>query len=123
MSNLYVRDLDLGLTDWLDDRRLEIVADGLLLFGRAQLTIHTTILSAFRQDGIPRRGAATRDGVALLEARWRKARTYPELDGQRRQARLVVLAGETGGRWSTETGAFLTSLTHAKTRAVPAEMR
>ena len=82
MVNVFVRDLDLGVVDRLDARRLEIVADGLPLFGGAQLAIDTTLVSAIRQDGTPRRGAATRDGVALTEARRRKARTYPELTGQ-----------------------------------------
>ena len=82
MVNVFVRDLDLGVVDRLDARRLEVVADGLPLFGGAQLAIDTTLVSAIRQDGTPRRGAATRDGVALLEARRRKARTYPELTGQ-----------------------------------------
>ena len=58
------------------------VADGLPLFGGAQLAIDTTLVSSVRQDGTPRRGAASRDGTALAEARRRKARTYPELDGQ-----------------------------------------
>ena len=58
--------------------------------------------------------------VALLEARRRKARTYPELTGQGGRARLVVLAGKTGGRWSNETASFLSSLAHAKSREAPA---
>ena len=35
MVNVLVRDLDLGVVDRLDSRRLEIVADGLPLFGGA----------------------------------------------------------------------------------------
>ena len=123
MVNVFVRDLDLGVVDRLDARRLEIVAGGLPLFGGAQLAINTTLVSAIRQDGTPRRGAATRDGVALTEARRRKARTYPELTGQGGRARLVVLAGETGGRWSNETASFWSSLAHAKSREVSAEMQ
>ena len=64
------------------------LADGLPLFGGAQLAIDTTLVSTIRQDGTPRRGAATRDGVALTEARRRKARTYPELTVQGGRARL-----------------------------------
>ena len=123
MVNVFVRDLDLGVVDHLDARRLEVVADGLPLFGGAQLAIDTTLVSAIRQDGTLRRGAATRDGVALLEARRRKARTYPELTGQGGRDRLVVLAGETGGRWSNETASFLSSLAHAKSREAPAGMQ
>ena len=82
MVNVFVRDLDLGVVDRLDAPRLEIIADGLPLFGRAQLAIDTTLVSPVRQDGTPRRGAASRDGTALAEARRRKDTTYPELDGQ-----------------------------------------
>ena len=77
MVNVLVRDLDLGVVDRLDARRLEIVADGLPLFGGAQLAIDTTLVSAIRQDGTPRRGAATRDGVALLEARRKGSKDVP----------------------------------------------
>ena len=119
MVNVFVKDLDLGVVGRLDAHRLEIVADCLQLFGGAQLAKDTTLVSAIRQDGTPRRGAATRDGVALTEARQRKARTYPELIGQGGKARLVVLAGETGGRWSNEIAPFL----HAKSREVPAKMQ
>ena len=101
---------------------LEIVADGLPLLSGAQLTRDTTLVSAIRQDGTPRREAATREGVAL-EARRRKARTFPELSSQGGRARLVVLAGETGGRWSNETASFLSSLAHTKSREAPAGMQ
>ena len=123
MVNVFVRDLDLGVVARLDARRLEIVVDGLPLFGGAQLAIDTTLVSPVRQDGTPRRGAASRDGTALAEARRRKARTYPELDGQGGRARLLVLAGEVGGRWSSETSSFLTSLACAKAREAPAGMQ
>ena len=39
--------------------------------------------------------------------RRRKERTYPELSGAHGRARLVVLACEVGGRWSSVTQAFL----------------
>ena len=120
MVNVFVRDLDLGVVDRLDARRLEIVADGLPLFGGAQLAIDTTLVSAIRQDGTPIRGAATRDGVALAEARRRKARTYPELTPGWKGS-----SGGAGnrGRWSNETASFLSSLAHAESREVAAEMQ
>ena len=37
----------------LDGRRLEVVADGLTLWGGAQLAIDTTLVSPFHQDGSP----------------------------------------------------------------------
>ena len=77
-TNVYVRDLDLPVPA-NDGRRLEVVVDGLPLYGGAQLAVDTTLVSALHCDGSARRGAAERDGVALDEARRRKERTYPEL--------------------------------------------
>ena len=69
------------------------------------------------------RGASTHDGAVLVEAWRRKERTYPEflLPGSR--ARLVVLALETGGRWSSEALAFVRLLARAKARSKPQLMR
>ena len=114
--NVFVRDLDLGPFNHLDGRRLEVVADGLSLFGGAQLAFDTTLVSALRRDGTAREGAANRNGVAI---RSRKERTYPELAGAGGRARLVILAGEVGGRWSPETAHFLRALAVAKAREVP----
>ena len=46
-TNVLVRDLDLVGPDVEDNRRLEVVADGLPLFGGAQLAMNTTVVSAF----------------------------------------------------------------------------
>ena len=62
------RDLDLGAFNHLDGRRLEVVADGLSLFGGAQLAIDTTLVSALRRDGTATRGAANRNGAAIQAA-------------------------------------------------------
>ena len=91
--------------------------------GGAQLAIDTTLVSALRSDGSARRHAADIDGVALEEARRRKARTYPKLVGPHRRARLVVLAVEVGGRWSDETRRFLSQLARAKSRGETSLMR
>ena len=40
-----------------------------------------------------------------------------------RRARLVVLAGEVGGRWSEETRSFISQLAKAKSRADPFVLR
>ena len=50
-TNVMVRDMDLVPNDRIDNRRLEVVADGLPLFGGAQLAIDTTLVSALRRDG------------------------------------------------------------------------
>ena len=93
-SNVMLRDLDLVGPHVDDGRRLEVIADGLPLFGVAQLAVDTTLVSALRADGLARRRAAQQDGVAAEFARQRKVRTFPELVGPYRRAHLVVLALE-----------------------------
>ena len=78
-----------------------------------QLAIDATLVSPLHCDGTARPGAAHIDGVALQVARRRKERTYPELVGPRTRSRLVVLAGEVGGRWSGETCTFVRLLAKA----------
>ena len=103
--NTMVRDLVLLPGARLDNRRLEVVADGLPLFNGAQLAIDTTMVSTLRGDGTARRGAQH------TSARRRKELTYPELSGDGGgRARLVVLATEVGARWSQETRQFLVTL-------------
>ena len=45
-TNILVRDFDLGTPDACDARRLEVVVDGLPLFGGAQFAIDMTLVSA-----------------------------------------------------------------------------
>ena len=58
-TNVLVRDLDLAAPHVDDARRLEVVADGLPLFGGAQLAVDTTLVSALRADGSCRRRCST----------------------------------------------------------------
>ena len=122
-TNVFVRDMDLANHENLDGRRLEVVADGLPLHGGAQLAIDTTMVSPLHSNGVARRGASDRKGLALEVARKRKEVTYPELAGEGGRARLVVLATEVGGRWSSEAAQFLSSLAWAKTRDLPEELQ
>ena len=115
-TNVMVRDLDLAERHIADTRRLEVVADGLPLFGGAQLAIDTTIASTLHANGEAR--SAHVGGAALSAARRRKERTYPELIGRPGRARLVVLGVEVCGRWSVETQSFLSSLARAKVRSL-----
>ena len=114
--NAMLRDFDLGAPNRLDSRRVEILADGLLLFGGAQLAVDTTSVSALHCDGSAHSLAANVDGR-------RRERTHPELVTPRARARLVVLAGEMGGRWSEETRRFLSLLAKAKARSEPHILR
>ena len=113
-----VRNLDIvqGNTD---SRRLEVVAEGLSLFGGVQLALDATMVSAHHGDGTPLRKADTCSGVALKHARKRKEDRYPELCGMGGRAKLVVIAGEVGGRWSREAQIFLQCLAQHKAQSAP----
>ena len=121
--NVRVQEMDLLPLRQVDNRRLEVVVDGLPLFRGAQLAIDTTMVSPIRRDGTSRRQCASTNGAALLQARRRKERTYPELAGDMGRARLVVLGCEVGGRWSTEASSFLSALAEAKARCEPEVVR
>ena len=93
-----------------DGQRLEVVANGLPLFHGAQLAVDTTLVSPVSRDGFPHPRCVREDWAVLAAARRRKERTHPELTGQFGRTRLVVLAGEVGGKWSDEKQAFLRQL-------------
>ena len=119
-----LRDLDLLLPAVpVDGRRLEVVVDGLPLFGCAQMAVDTTLVCALRRDGRPTTRAAVEDGAKLVRARRRKEATYPELVGRHTRARLVVLGVEVGGRFSVETQSFLSQLARAKARCENSVLR
>ena len=104
-------------TRWMG--RMEVIADGLTLWqgARAGNRHHVGVLLSGGM-GV-RGGAARRAGPLLWRKRRRKETTNPELVGEGGRARLVVLAVETGGRWSDETAHFLRSLAKAKAESVP----
>ena len=84
-------------------------------------SIDTTMVSPLHSNGFARR-ASDREGLALEVARRRKEMIYPELAGEGGRARLVVLATEVGGRWSSEAAFFLSFLAWAKIR-LPEELQ
>ena len=118
-TNVFVRDMDLGAFNLYDTRRLEVVVNGLPLFGGAQLVVDTTLVGPLTREGEAKPRAATVSGACLAVARRRKETRYPELVGDQGRARLVVLAGEVGSRFSLETAHFLRCLASAKVRGVP----
>ena len=85
--------------------------------------IDATLVSSLRAEGGPYRRGPDEDGVAQTIARRRKERTYPELRSGSGRAKLVVIAGETGGRFSEETQTFLKFLAGARTRSTPKVLR
>ena len=121
-TNVMVKNLDIARSS-TDARRLEVVAEGLAIFGGVQLAIDATLVSVHYCDGTPLKKADTMNGIAIQHARKRKEDRYPELCGLEGRARLVVIAGEVGGRWSRETQAFLQCLAHGKAQAAPRILR
>ena len=120
-THMLLRDLNVQ-ADRHDDRRLEVVANGLPLWGGVQLAVDTTLVSALTSAAQPRRYRGTTAGAALALARRDKERTYPELVRMGR-CRLVVFAVELGGRWSTEAAGFVRQLARAKARSSPPLLR
>ena len=54
-ANVFVRDMDLTEHNVLDNRTLEVVADGLTVWSGSQLDIDTTLVSPLHRDGHPQR--------------------------------------------------------------------
>ena len=114
--------LNIPAVQRFDDRTIEVIANGFPMWHGAQLAVDTTLVSPLTSDAQPRRRGGQYAGAALHTARRNKERTYPELVGAGR-CRLVVLAIEVGGRWSTEATQFLRLLAQARARATPAPLR
>ena len=90
--------------------------------GGVQLAVDITLRSALSCDGQAHPHAADKDGAVLLQARRDKETTYPELASSGR-CKLVVLAIETGGRWSEEAVQTMKMLAHSKARDAPSYMQ
>ena len=93
-----VRDFDLVGPHVDDALRLEVVADGLPLFGSASPTQDAGQCSAN-----PRLSRTEWPPKQLANE---KVTTYPGLVGPHRRVHLVVLALEVVGRWSRDTQAI-----------------
>ena len=119
--NAFLRDMNLGVLAQ-DGRRIEVLAQGVPCFAGAQLAVDVTLRSALSCAGSARPRAAFEDGAVLEQAREDKERTYPELVGCRR-CQLVVVALETGGRWSQEAVTFVQQLAKARARDAPGYLR
>ena len=79
-----------------------------------------TTVCALHGDGTPSHvGAADTDGAVFIRVRRRKERRYPKLVGPGSRARLIVLAVEVGGRWSSVTRTFVAQLAKFKARQEP----
>ena len=99
-----------------------VLAFGLPCRAGAQLAIDATFRSPLTATGAARPQAATQNAVVTDSARADKERKYPELPNTHR-CQLVVLALETGGRFSSETSSFLEELAFAKAAEAPGPLR
>ena len=117
--NALLRDMNVRVAS-SDARRIEVLAQDLPCFGGSQLAVDVTLRSPLTRSGEAQPGAAEEDGAILLQARVDKENKYPELLNGR--CRLVVVALETGGRWSNEAVDFSWQLAQAKAREVPSFM-
>ena len=101
-----------------DARAVEVLESGPPLFYGAQLVVNITLRSDLTTTGLPRPGAAVVDGIECMAARADKGRKYSELlHGDK--CRLVVVALETGGRWSLEAVDFIERLAMARALDAP----
>ena len=119
-QNALLRNMNISVSA-TDRRQIEVLADGLSLKRGAQLAVDITLRSPVCADGRPRPGAHCKDGAVANGARADKERKYPELLAGR--CSLVVVALETGGRWSTEALEFIDDLARAKSREAPPLLR
>ena len=109
-----VQDVDLAVPNPLDNRKIEVAADGLPLPWCPTRRGHD--IGLYIVTGSPHPRCANVDGAALDTARLRKEITYPELHGR---TRLVVLGAEVVSRWSYESAQFVRQLAKAKARGEP----
>ena len=91
--NARLRDMNVGVAS--TERNIEVLAQDL----------PWRCAAGHRRDFTEQPNAADVDGAVLLQARTDKEMRYPELMTGR--CRLVVVAIETGGRWSDEAVALL----------------
>ena len=108
-----------------DERRIEVVVNGLPLWHGSQLALDATIVSPLTRRGEAHPRADVQPSCAVAAAARRKRTqtyTYPELDRARR-CRLVVVGVEVGGRFGTEAVQFLRLLAGHRAASVPAHLR
>ena len=117
----FLRDMDLGVHA-SGNRRIDLVARGLPLFGGVPTCGDAALVSHVHADGTPLLGADVRDFVALERTRWQHSREYSELIAGDRGL-LVVLGCEIGGRWAPEALELLHGLAAAKCEQAPALLR
>ena len=111
--NVELRDLYVVVpTD--DGRSMEVLASGLPMH---HVAVDTTLRSATFAEGLPQPNAAHTNGAVLIRARTDKQTKYAELVAGNLFFFLVI-ALETGGRWSTEAVELVDMMAGARAREV-----
>eukprot|EP00439_Symbiodinium_sp_Y106_P054770 s3461_g7.t1 len=106
-----------------DERRIEVVANGLPLWHGSRLAVDATIVSPLTRLGEAHPRADVQPGCGVTNAARRKRhQTYPEL-GHARRCRLVVVGIEVGGRFGGEAVQLLRLLARHRAAAVPRLLR
>ena len=106
-----------------DDRRIEVVANGLALWHGSQQAVDAIIVSPDTRAGEAQPEADVHPGRAVDGAARRKRhQTYPELVRARR-CRLVVVGVEVGGRFGAEAATWLRLLAGQRALEVPVPLR
>ena len=80
-TNTRLVDLNLEHLDRQDDRRIEVIANGLPLWGGNQLAVDTTLVSPLTREGVPRQRGDLRRGSSAGCSSQEKAnipRTSPQ---------------------------------------------
>ena len=118
--NVRVQDMDLARPDVMDQRRLEIVADGLPLFSwSATRDRHHGCVSPQAQWDSTPHVAQMRTGLLWKWPEGAKRQPIPSWVVRTGATRLVVLGSEVSGRWSEECRNFPSQLAKAKVRGGP----
>ena len=99
-----------------------MVAQGLPIRAGSQWAVDITLRSVLMANGTAKSRAAAENGIVADRARGDKEAAYPEFSSSRR-CQLIVVAIETGGRWSAEAAAFLEDLAFVKAREAPCRLR
>ena len=99
--------------DGEDNRRMDVVVNGLPLYHGRPLFCDATVRSPLKGDGEPHSKAATENGAVLRRAKTDKEDKYRDL-ALSPLAELRVLACEVGGRWDEEAVNLVRDLAKVK---------
>ena len=121
-TNLFMRNMDVGVPRSADSRRLEVVVDGLPLFGGVQLAIDFSFGTQGRRRIKARSHRSRRSGPCRSPPNQEEDAPrvgWSWLPGTARGLGIL----EVGGRWSEEAKIFVRLLARARARSEPRFMQ